>query len=99
MYLDLSLQVDGCKDLLDSFKQLTTFEELSGDNKYHCDNCGGKVEQAMRGAQLRTIPPILTISLSRFTYDPYADERVKITKNYQFPLELSMTDFIEDRSI
>ena len=43
-------------------------EELSGDNQYHCDFCGKKVD-ATRQLCLRQLPPYLCFSLQRFVFD------------------------------
>lgn len=43
-------------------------EELSGDNQYHCEFCGGKVD-ATRQLCLRQLPPYLCLSLQRFVFD------------------------------
>lgn len=43
-------------------------EELSGDNQYHCDFCGKKVD-ATRQLCLRQLPPYLCMSLQRFVFD------------------------------
>ena len=43
-------------------------EELSGDNQYHCDFCGKKVD-ATRQLCLRQLPPYLCLSLKRFVFD------------------------------
>ena len=43
-------------------------EELSGDNQYHCDFCGKKVD-ATRQLCLRQLPPYLCLSLQRFVFD------------------------------
>ena len=43
-------------------------EELSGDNQYHCDFCGKKVD-ATRQLCLRQLPPYVCLSLQRFVFD------------------------------
>lgn len=43
-------------------------EELSGNNQYHCEFCGGKVD-ATRQLCLRQLPPYLCLSLQRFVFD------------------------------
>ncbi len=43
-------------------------EELSGDNQYHCEFCGKKVD-ATRQQCLRQLPPYLCLSLKRFVFD------------------------------
>jgi ubiquitin C-terminal hydrolase len=58
---------------------------LAGDNQYRCDQCARLVD-AKRGLRLSQLPPILTLSLSRFTYS--LEGREKITKAFPFPLKM-----------
>ncbi len=59
--------------------------DMAGDNKYRCDKCASLVD-AKRGLRLSQLPPILTLSLSRFTYS--VEGREKITKAFPFPMKL-----------
>lgn len=54
-------------------------EELSGDNQYHCDFCGKKVD-ATRQLCLRQLPPYLCLSLQRFVFD------MKVITGFTFSL-------------
>ncbi len=54
-------------------------EELSGDNQYHCDFCGKKVD-ATRQLCLRQLPPYLCMSLQRFVFD------MKVTNEFVLSL-------------
>ena len=42
-------------------------EELTGDNQFHCSNCGCK-RDATRQMRLRSLPPYLCLSLQRFVF-------------------------------
>ena len=95
MYCDLDLQVQGCRTIQDSLEALTTFEDLNEGNQYFCENCQSK-QDAKRGAKLKSIPPILTIALRRFTYDFERDERVKLTGQYEYSLEVDMGPYTID---
>lgn len=57
------------------------------------------VSFCLQGAKLRSLPPILTISLLRFSYDFVKLERFKETGHYTFPLELDMAPYCEQVSI
>ena len=48
-----------------------------------------------QGAKLRSLPPILSLSLLRFSYDFNRGQRYKETGNYIFPLELDMGPYCE----
>lgn len=50
---------------------------LDGENKYACDTCGRKTA-ADRSVALRTLPPVLFVSLNRFEYDILTAQRRKV---------------------
>jgi len=41
-------------------------EHLAGANCYECEVCASK-QEAYKGIRLKHVPPILTISLNRYT--------------------------------
>jgi ubiquitin carboxyl-terminal hydrolase 40 len=47
---------------------------------------------------LKTLPPILTLSLLKFTYDMKTYQRIKILDKFEFPLELDLFEYLEDES-
>lgn len=93
VFCDVMVQVKGCKSLLDGLRHLTTYEDLTGDNKYFCELCQMKTD-AKRGMQLKQLPPILTFSLARFEFDWAREQRKKITSKYHYPLELDLHEFV-----
>lgn len=78
-FLDLSLVVGEFANLQESLSSSVLDEELSGDNMYECSGCNKKVE-ALKGARIRSVPPVLILSLSRFEYDKRTWQRVKNSK-------------------
>jgi ubiquitin C-terminal hydrolase len=72
-------------------------EMLKGDNQYFCETCEAKVD-ATRGMMLGHVPPILTLALNRFSFDWATGQRKKITSNFQFPLELCMNPYVDNRT-
>ncbi len=50
---------------------------MDGDNKYECDRCNRKTA-ADRSVALRTLPPVLLVSLNRFEYDMLTAQRRKV---------------------
>ena len=95
-YLDLSLVVGDFANVEVSLQNSVTDEELTGDNLYQCSGCNQKVE-ALKGARIRTVPPVLILSLSRFEYDKQTWQRVKNSKSFPFPFELNMAPFMEQQ--
>ncbi|XP_006819610.1 ubiquitin carboxyl-terminal hydrolase 40-like [Saccoglossus kowalevskii] len=95
-FLDLTLAVCGYKGLEDVlYSCYQEMELLSGSNQYRCEKCN-KLVNAKKGARLRTLPPILTLSLLRFSYDFVKCERYKETGKFTFPLEVDMSPYCEN---
>ena len=67
-------------------------EELSGDNQYHCDFCGKKVD-ATRQLCLRQLPPFLCLSLQRFVFD------MKVQMHHYLRLVASMKQSLFDSNV
>ncbi|XP_033104128.1 ubiquitin carboxyl-terminal hydrolase 40-like [Anneissia japonica] len=64
-------------------------ERFEGRNKYRCEACS-KLVNATKGAKLRSLPPILSVSLLRFSFDYDKMQRYKETSKYTFPFELDL---------
>ncbi|ESO86253.1 hypothetical protein LOTGIDRAFT_220780 [Lottia gigantea] len=94
-FLDLALTIsgyDGLESTLSRYYQET--ESLDGGNQYQCGKCQ-KLVDAKKGARLKKLPPILTVSLLRFSYDFYKMERYKEVGEFAFPLELDMAPYMD----
>lgn len=70
-------------------------ESLNGNNQYKCEKCNNEYRDAEKYCQLKVLPPILTFSLSRFTYDLQTFQRIKETGTFEFPFEIDLKEFIE----
>ncbi len=93
----MQITVQGSSGLQDSL--LSSFvnkEQMNGNNKYRCEKCDNQYQDAEKYCQLKTLPPILTLSLLRFTYDLQTYQRIKETGRFEFPLELDLSEFMED---
>ncbi|KAK3105338.1 hypothetical protein FSP39_022933 [Pinctada imbricata] len=97
-FLDLCVTVAGSESLesglADSYCQM---EVMNGQNQYRCGQCN-KLVDARKGAKLRCLPEILTISLLRFSFDYIKLERYKETGKYMFPMRLNMAKYCEKDS-
>ena len=62
--MDLELSVKGVGSVLSSITKYVTPEVLSGENQWEYQ-AGVKVD-AIKGLQLKTLPPILTLQLKRY---------------------------------
>ncbi|CAD8105182.1 unnamed protein product [Paramecium primaurelia] len=92
---DLNIQVEGNKNLSEGlFSYINPFL-LDGNNQYFCDICGFKVD-ALKGDKIRKLPPILTVTLNRYTFDYEKMQRVKLNDRFEFPLEMEMGVYLEN---
>ncbi len=93
-FCDITAQVKGLKGIEESLSQMRREEYLGDDALLDCDCCGSK-QKSLKWIDLRHLPPILTFSLSRFTFDYDSLERVKINDRFSFPMELDMRERVE----
>ena len=95
-FLDLPITVQGSDGLHTSLiSSYLLRENLDGNNQYKCEKCGNQYRDAERYCQLKTLPPILTFSLLRFTYDLKTYQRIKETGRFEFPFEIDLNEFME----
>ncbi|XP_066301644.1 ubiquitin carboxyl-terminal hydrolase 40-like [Branchiostoma lanceolatum] len=95
-FQDLTVAVAGYPSLQHVLTdQYVEMERLEGKNQYRCEQCN-KLVNARKGARLKKLPPILSFSLLRFSYDYVKWERYKETGKFTFPKELDMAAFCQD---
>eukprot|EP00878_Enallax_costatus_P010709 GHUV01011185.1.p1 GENE.GHUV01011185.1~~GHUV01011185.1.p1 ORF type:complete len:671 (+),score=192.28 GHUV01011185.1:167-2179(+) len=87
-FMDLQLDVKGCKDIYDSFDRYTEVEIMSGENQYKAEDHG--LQDARKGVLFDSFPPVLQLQLKRFEYDFQRDTMVKINDRYMFYDELDL---------
>ncbi|KAG2434916.1 hypothetical protein HYH02_012114 [Chlamydomonas schloesseri] len=87
-FMDLQLDVKGCKNVYDSFDKYTEVEVLNGQNQYKTDDFG--MQDARKGILFESFPPVLQLQLKRFEYDFQRDAMVKINDRYEFYDELDL---------
>lgn len=88
-YSDLQLFVEKANSIGDAFATFVVPETLDGGNKVHCDKCNAKSDAA-KGLKILSVPPVLTLQLKRFTYDPVTWQRMKLSKKVTYPLYLNV---------
>lgn len=74
------MNVKGCKNLEESFKDYITEETLEGDNKYMAEGYG--LQDAKKGVIFESFPPVLHLQLKRFEYDMMRDMMVKVKLSF-----------------
>ncbi|KAJ8313576.1 hypothetical protein KUTeg_008137 [Tegillarca granosa] len=94
-FLDLTLSITGLDTLENGLKSCYIEKEImDGKNQYRCERCN-KLVDATKGARIRCLPEILTISLLRFSYDFVKGERYKETGKFVYPMTLNMAPYYE----
>ena len=56
-------------------------------------------QDATRQLQVRSLPPLLCLSLRRFVFDLTKLDRVKVTDKMSFPLEISSSSFVSSNNL
>uniref|UniRef100_A0A8C6TQU1 Ubiquitin specific peptidase 40 n=1 Tax=Neogobius melanostomus TaxID=47308 RepID=A0A8C6TQU1_9GOBI len=94
-FLDLTVCVCGVSSLEEALWNMFVEEELfEGNNLYRCAQCN-KLVTAAKSAKMKKLPPFITISLLRFSFDFTKCERYKETGRYSFPLSINLRPFCE----
>ncbi|XP_035023550.2 ubiquitin carboxyl-terminal hydrolase 40 isoform X1 [Hippoglossus stenolepis] len=94
-FLDLTACVCGVLSLEEALWNMFVEEELfEGNNLYCCAQCD-RLVTAAKSAKLQKLPPFLTMSLLRFSFDFAKCERYKETGRYSFPLTFNLRPFCE----
>ncbi|XP_049596630.1 ubiquitin carboxyl-terminal hydrolase 40 [Syngnathus scovelli] len=92
-FLDLTTCVCGMSSLEEALWSMFVEEELfQGNNLYRCAMCD-KLVTAAKSAKLKKLPPFMTMSLLRFSFDCNKCERYKETGRYSFPLTINLRPF------
>ncbi|KAF8563252.1 hypothetical protein P879_09368 [Paragonimus westermani] len=93
---DINLSVMEYDSVEASLTAHTQMERLTGDNQYFCEGCQCNVD-AVKMTRFEELPPILTLSLSRFYFDSKTMQSVKLEKMCSFPFILDMNSFFMDK--
>ncbi|XP_038129228.1 ubiquitin carboxyl-terminal hydrolase 40 isoform X1 [Cyprinodon tularosa] len=94
-FLDLTVCVCGVSSLEEALWNMFVEEELfEGNNLYRCAQCS-RLVTAAKSAKLEQLPPFITMSLLRFSFDFAKCERYKETGRYTFPLTINLRPFCE----
>ncbi|XP_055977831.1 ubiquitin carboxyl-terminal hydrolase 40 [Sorex fumeus] len=98
-FLDLTVAVKNVSGLEDALWNMYVEEEVfEDDNLYQCGACD-RLVSAAKSAKLRKLPPFLTVSLLRFSFDFVKCERYKETSCHTFPLRINLKPFCEQSEL
>jgi ubiquitin carboxyl-terminal hydrolase 7 len=99
-FYDIQLNVKGCKNLEESFKDYCAKETLDGENKYYAEGFG--LQEASKGVIFKQFPPVLHLQMKRFEYDMERDMLVKvllhitlINDRHEFGLVIEIDEFLD----
>ena len=97
VFSDIQLDVKDCDNLKDSFAKYVETETLDGDNQYDTDEGGFGKQDAIKGINFESFPPILSLHLKRFEFDFSTLQKSKINDRLEFPLELCLSDYLQKK--
>ncbi len=95
-FYDIQLNVKNLRGLEDSFKDYIQVERLEGENKYNAEGFG--LQDAHKGVIFESFPPVLHLQLKRFEYDMMRDQNVKINDRYEYPLEIDLAPYLDEKA-
>ncbi|KAK9455548.1 hypothetical protein V1511DRAFT_498072 [Dipodascopsis uninucleata] len=98
-FMDLSIDLDQNCSVTACLQQFSASELMCGNNKFHCDFCGG-LQEAERRMKVKQLPRILALHLKRFKFSEDMQRNVKLFHRVMFPFHLRLlnntTDDTED---
>lgn len=90
-FLDLPLFVDGVKGVRESLDLYFKPDAIEG---FGCDSCN-QTTTVLKGPQIKRLPPVMTLNLTRIKYDMVTWDRIKINDRFEYPLEINMSKYLE----
>ena len=93
-FYDIQLQVKGLAGVTDSFRKYCESETLDGDNQYDAGEENGGKQDAKKGVNFLSLPPVLHLHLKRFEYDMMTGNMIKVNDRYEFPLHLDLDELL-----
>jgi len=94
-FMDIQVDVSGCKDLSSSLSKYIEKETLDGENQYDASDGGFGKQDAEKGIIFEKFPPVLNVHLKRFEFNLEKMAMVKVNDKFEFPLVLEMAQFLK----
>jgi ubiquitin carboxyl-terminal hydrolase 7 len=95
-YWDLQLNVRGCKNLDESFKDYIQVETMDGENKYFAEGYG--LQDAKKGVIFESFPSVLHLQLKRFEYDLETFAMTKVNDRHEFPEVFDAAPYLSENA-
>ena len=91
-FYDIPVNVRGftnepLKSLENSLREFMAVEVLEGDNAYDAGEKYGK-QRAKKGTRFKSLPPVISFQLKRFSFDYEKLDNVKLHDRFEFPTDL-----------
>jgi ubiquitin C-terminal hydrolase len=93
-FYQISVDVRGKKDLIESLESYVAPETLDGQNQWFCESLGHKVD-AKKRTLIKKLPESLVFHLKRFEWDYETYQRWKIKDRFEFPMMLDMGPYLD----
>ncbi|KAL4452636.1 hypothetical protein ABPG75_008298 [Micractinium tetrahymenae] len=88
-FYQISLDVRGKRTLAESLRSFVCKELMDGQNQYHSEELGKKVDAEKR-TLIKELPHTLVLHLKRFEWDYETYQRWKVKDRFEFPQQLDM---------
>lgn len=92
---DLSLQVRDCASVIESLRKYVAKDVIEG---YDTEDRKLGKQTVSVSLQFDKLPPLLQLHLKRYEFDLKTLAPVKIDSRFSFPLELDMSEFLNEKS-
>ncbi|KAF0502407.1 cysteine proteinase [Gigaspora margarita] len=89
-YEFLTLDVLGCKNLVDSFNNFV--QEVSFESNYYVSGYG--LQDTKKSITFESFPPILNLVLRRWVYIERRETVVKINDLFEYPMEIDLQNYL-----
>ncbi|KAH7702336.1 ubiquitin carboxyl-terminal hydrolase [Aphelenchoides avenae] len=94
-FYDVQLNVKGIANIIESFRNYMLPEVLDDEDKYDAGPHG--LQPAEKGVKFLSFPPVLHLQLKRYRYDRTLEANVKVNDRFEFPEELILDEFVDER--
>lgn len=96
-FYDLSVVVNGCKNLFESLDKFTAPQKLDGADQYRIEGHG--LQDVYLGTEFKELPTVLFIHLSRFEFNTEFCEMTKVNDYFEFPKELDLRKYLDGDNV
>jgi hypothetical protein len=93
-FLDIQLNVKGCKTIQESFDMYIESEILEGENAYETETEGK--QRAKKGVRFKQFPPVLQLHLKRFEFQVSKKSGGKVNDRFEFSEVLDLNPYVKE---